>query len=373
MSQGERLVLRSLGKASKSGTYLLPIPPQASADGKRFTLLTDQSIDTPGEHGALEVLFCSLYPQVSGAFPNTIDLSGDSVGSTRLACSTASSDVISLPASTRDSQHPFDEAKPFSYLQFALNDLAEQQFVAVIDKSVEPTSGFVIAEFTSLSDSVVSRNNKLSEILMNGLTIRVGPGRPMMTEITIPSIHSSLLAYKLAISEDASNNTDQLFMPLLRQSISEPYESKFFVNFKEVEVSLHGIAPYIPPSMKPKKEIDGLYLQFWIDPTSNSTIEITLEIDYLGSAGKLWMRYRSVFAAFPLLVVALVLRKQFTTYDNTGELRTSLTLEHNPNECRHFHQLFRKHGQMHPTFYSLPLLSSDCLGRRIRKGLFGTI
>lgn len=30
------------------------------------------------------------------------------------------------------------------------------------------------------------------------------------------------------------------------------------------------------------------------------------------------MRYRTVFAAFPLLVVALVLRKQFKVYDETG-------------------------------------------------------
>ena len=30
------------------------------------------------------------------------------------------------------------------------------------------------------------------------------------------------------------------------------------------------------------------------------------------------MRYRIVFAAFPILIVALVLREQFTTYDETG-------------------------------------------------------
>jgi hypothetical protein len=43
-----------------------------------------------------------------------------------------------------------------------------------------------------------------------------------------------------------------------------------------------------------------------------------LTVDVLGSLGKLYMRYRTVFAAFPLFVVALVLRKQFRVYDNTG-------------------------------------------------------
>ncbi|KAL1834987.1 hypothetical protein VTK73DRAFT_6511 [Phialemonium thermophilum] len=34
--------------------------------------------------------------------------------------------------------------------------------------------------------------------------------------------------------------------------------------------------------------------------------------------GKLYMRYRTIFAAFPLFVVALVLRRQFRVYDSTG-------------------------------------------------------
>jgi hypothetical protein len=34
--------------------------------------------------------------------------------------------------------------------------------------------------------------------------------------------------------------------------------------------------------------------------------------------GKLYMRYRTIFASFPLLVVAFVLRKQFQIYDATG-------------------------------------------------------
>ena len=45
---------------------------------------------------------------------------------------------------------------------------------------------------------------------------------------------------------------------------------------------------------------------------------MALDIDMLGSFGKLYMRYRTVFAAFPLVVVALVLRKQFKVYDATG-------------------------------------------------------
>lgn len=43
-----------------------------------------------------------------------------------------------------------------------------------------------------------------------------------------------------------------------------------------------------------------------------------MDIDVAGSMGKLVMRYRMVFAAFPIVIVALVLRNQFRIYDDSG-------------------------------------------------------
>ncbi|MCV5163734.1 hypothetical protein OFB65_25630, partial [Escherichia coli] len=64
----------------------------------------------------------------------------------------AASDVVTLPASLRSSQYPFSkEGEPpkthFSYLQYDVEDIAEHQYVAVIEKTHTPTPGFVIAEF----------------------------------------------------------------------------------------------------------------------------------------------------------------------------------------------------------------------------------
>ena len=50
-----------------------------------------------------------------------------------------------------------------------------------------------------------------------------------------------------------------------------------------------------------------------------SSIEVSMNVDVPGSMGKLVMRYRMVFAAFPLVIVALVLRKQFKLYDDSGK------------------------------------------------------
>ncbi|CAK7222392.1 GPI inositol deacylase [Sporothrix curviconia] len=328
IAQGERLVLRSLGDTPRLKAHLLPIPPPSSSVGKRFTLLTDQQLDKPGDAGKLEVLFCSVFPLQSGqagVFPIKMDLSGESTATTRLACKNAASDVIVLPASRRSSRYPFTlgeerEAAPFSYLQYDIDDISEHQFVAVIDKATVHSPGFVMAEFSDNSQSLHTRDVGLRSLLVFGLKFRLPAKRPMVTEIKIPSALSSLLAYRLEIGNQICGEEAELFTPLVRQYLSEPFESKYYVNARQASVSLHGVAPYMPPPLarRPTTEEGGLSFQFWTDPTCNSSIQVRLTVDIMGSMGKLYMRYRTVFAAFPVLIVALVLQKQFRVYDETG-------------------------------------------------------
>ena len=327
LTQGEHLVLRRLGVAGKTRAHLLPIPPQENPGSKTFTLLSDQKLDNPGDSGSLEVLFCSVFPlhpgQSATLFSMNMDLSGDSSGSTRLACKNAASDVITLPASTRTTKQPFwvnqeDEVSPFSYLQYDLEDIQDHQFVAVVEKTTSPVAGWVIAEFADYAQSHKVRTLGLRRLLAFGMTINLPAARSMVNEVKIPSLHSSLLACKLDMSSQACEEESELFTPMLRQYISDPYESKFFVNLKQANINLHGVSPYMPPALVKKSAQDGLSLQFWADPTCNSNIKVSLKVDIAGSLGKLYMRYRTVFAAFPLLVVALVLRKQFRVYDETG-------------------------------------------------------
>lgn len=324
--QGERLVLRRLGEEGKAKAHLIPVPPQGSAYHKRFTLLTDIKLDQSGENGKLEVLFCSIFPlqhgQTSMVFSMNMDLSGDSTGSTRLACKNAASDSIILPGSTPVTKFPFfrDGEAPistFSYLQYNLEDIGDYQFVAVVDKATTPTQAWVVAEFSDTKHHH-SKHTSLQRLLSFGMHFQLPPSRPLVTEVRIPSIQSSLLAYNLEISEQACHNQQELFAPLVRQFLSEPYESKYFVNAREVKVSLHGVAPYVPPPLKARRFENGITFQFWTDPTCDSSISVRLTVDPFGSLGKLYMRYRTVFGAFPLLIVALVLRKQFRIYDSTG-------------------------------------------------------
>ena len=330
LALGERLTIRAFGHERKAKAHLLPIPPQSALGVKKFTLISDQPLDTPGASGKLEVLFCSVFPLQAGSsatlFSMNMDLSGDSLGSTRLACKNAAADVIRLPASTRTSKNAFDHTQPFSYLQYNLEDLADHQFIAVVDKALELTPGWVVAEFSDNVDSIVQKKIGLRRLLTLGMHLKLPATRPMVTEVKIPALHSSLLAYKLSIGKQACGSEAELFTPLLRQHLSEPHESKYFVNVKEANINLHGVAPFMPPPLRARAASNGVSLQLWSDPTCHTSVDMSLKVDIPGSVGKLFMRYRTVFAAFPLLIVALVLRKQFKVYDESGKFSTASSL-----------------------------------------------
>ncbi|OAL47533.1 GPI inositol-deacylase-like protein [Pyrenochaeta sp. DS3sAY3a] len=330
VSQNERVALRNLGRsAQKPGVRLLPV-----SGGKRFTLLSNEKLDSTSEHGALEVLACRKHAQHTEQsvirFSVELDLSGNSSNLVKLACKNTVADVVTLPASTFQSTLPFKtDQPPFSYLQYDPEDLADYDFVAVLDKAGEHSAGWAIAEFSNTSDSLLKVDIGLQGLLTKGVSLHLPAKHPLVTEIRISAVQSSLLAYNIHVSKQSCKQ-GLLFAPLLRQYILDVYESKFFVKVQEASINFYGVSPYMPPALPNKKDSRGLGLQIWSDPTYESSVEVTLKVDILGSLGKLWMRYRVVFAAFPLLIVALVLRHQFRVYDATGVF---MSFAQGLNEC----------------------------------------
>ncbi|KAI0444775.1 PGAP1-like protein-domain-containing protein [Xylaria telfairii] len=323
----EEFVVRGLGRTKESKAYLLPVQSSEPLISRRFTLLSNCELDHPGENSKLEVLLCSVYPsetgQVNVPFLAEIDLSGNSSTSTRLACKSAAPDTILLPASTSATKAPFflageQQIPPFSYLQYDVNNIRDYQFVAIVDRSNMPTPGWIVAQFSNMADSYSTQLISIGRLMTSGLRLELPRNRPMVVDVQIPSIQSSLLAYHMEVKEVADGEQRELFRPLVRQYLARPYESKYFVDATALDISLHGVSPFVPPPLDASRNDDGLGLQLWTDPTRKSSIFIKLTIDPIGSLGKLYMRYRTVFASFPQLVVGLVLRKQFRIYDNTG-------------------------------------------------------
>ncbi|KAI0459676.1 PGAP1-like protein-domain-containing protein [Xylaria acuta] len=364
----EEFVLRGLGKSKEPKAYLLPVQSSELPSSRMFTLLSNSELDHPGENAKLEVLLCSVYPsqttQVNAPFQAEIDLSGNSSTSTRLACKSAAPDVVLLPASTRATKTPFflegeQQIPPFSYLQYDAKNIRDYQFVAIVDKSDTPTPGWIVAQFSDTADAHLTQFISIRRLVTSGLRFELPRNRPMVVDVQIPSIQSSLLAYNMEVKEEANGEQRELFRPLVRQYLTRPYESKYFVDAAELDINLHGVSPFVPPPLGASQNDDGLGIQLWTDPTRKSTIFIKLTIDPIGSLGKLYMRYRTVFASFPQLVVGLVLRKQFRIYDDTG---TFISFSESLGNClrRSLPMLL-----LSMTFLSLSIGQSDSTGHGV--------
>ncbi len=322
ISETTNITLRSLGMQKQATAKLLSLPAAGDVASKTLRLLTDQPMDQDGGFENIQILFCSEFPlqssYSSAQLPTSIDLSDGDHGATRLACKKPRGDAIHLPASTRTSKYAFEQVSPFTFLQYGLEDLAQHQFLAVVDQAIGPSGGWIYADIADYANSTVHSNIGLHRLLLTGLHLELPAKRSMLMDIKVPALRSSLLAFTLRLRSQGCGESTELFTPLLRQYMDGPYESKFFVNFKRGDISLHGEAPFMPPSLSGSKPSDGLSFQMWSDPTCDASLDFSLKVDLPGSIGKLVVRYRTVFAAFPLLVVAMVLRKQFRVYDTTG-------------------------------------------------------
>ncbi len=176
------------------------------------------------------------------------------------------------------------------------------------------------------SRKIIQTNIRLRKLLAFGMRLELPANRPLVTDVQIPALHSSLLGFGLKLRKQVCGDDAEPFTPLLRQYLNEPHESRYFVNVKEANITLHSIAPFMPPPLRSQAVHDGVSLQTWSDPTCSSSINTSVKVGIAGSMVKPVMRYRMVFAAFPLLVIALVLRKQSQLYDQTGECGSKIWL-----------------------------------------------
>ena len=317
----QNATIRHLGAQDEMSARLLAVPLETEKGKRHFSFMTSKKANPDGGFENLEVLFCSTFPlssATSSHLLDQIDLSNADPSATRLACKRPRDDSVLLPASTRSSHDAFEQSQPFSYLQYDAKDLQGFQFVAIVDKAVEISHDWAFAEFAATSSSVTASSMSLFRLLVTGAHFKLPATRPLMNEIKIPALHSSLLAYSMRIRQQSCGTDSEMFTPLLRQHIGTPYESKYFVNFKSGDINLHGVAPFMPPNLDGSDPSPGVAFQIWSDPTCESTLAVKLSHDWTGSLGKLLIRYRTIFAVFPLLVVAMTLRKQFRVYDNTG-------------------------------------------------------
>ncbi|KAF9926854.1 GPI inositol deacylase [Linnemannia zychae] len=294
--------------------YILPIPFNQDMD--TFNLLTDHAF---GPDSRLDILLC-----------NDILMSGrtKSGNPTRLNCRYNNLSAIPMPSSTAatatvtPSSSHFIKSKAsqeFRFISQSLKDLEDIQYIAILDRGRKMGDpGFLIAQFANEEDTTTTVETSNIGLLNHGLRMHGFPERPTLTStLRLPNIDNSLLTYTLNVDRQGCHVPER-FSPMLRQSSWTMYEDRYAVNIvsksEGVDINFHGDLPYYERIQLPGKK--GIELRFWMDPNCPVPLSLNLQVDRYGSIGKVVIRYRMVVLAFTFLVVVLVLRAQFNSYNH---------------------------------------------------------
>lgn len=362
---GQKLTVNKLGVGPHSA-HLMPIPKTASVS-LTFSLLTDNELLSP-DHTEAAVLpskpynFKSgnapvgLYAMVcrypftetksSGTLLSVIDLTRHlDVDESRLVgllCKNIAHDTSKLPQASlpRTPLSPPSEYDYFSYLQYDVSQMADYDFVAIVDTNDFPTFGFVSAEFFQKSESAITLVNPLRDFF-RGVSVRLPAARPVMVDISYHSIWSSLLAFQAQVISKVSAKsipTETLFDTFVRQYSGDSYDSKYYLNIDDspLNVTMFGVAPFSPFGVRETDDdfegnlfyfgqksayYHNLHLQVWSDNSvalPGQEVEVTLKLDIVGSLGRLVLHYRAAVITVPIVVVALTLMLQFRIYALDG-------------------------------------------------------
>ncbi|CCH43012.1 GPI inositol-deacylase [Wickerhamomyces ciferrii] len=244
--------------------------------------------------------------------PRGVSSSDDTLN---LACKSISKDVYAIPRSAGDldaSESSFGgNYSPFYAAQLDYYLLEDNDF-ALYSKNSESSND----DFSAWSVEIKEKNtfhlpsNIFSYLF--GTTIEIPSSKSLVRNIQFDSLKSSLLGYKVTFNINKKNS--QVFEPLARQWISNPFETKWHLNLHEDKtISFHGNAPYTPF----KNKENPLHLQLWA-LFNDKPSSITVKIDLLHTL-KLWvLRYRLAVASLPIFIITLTLTLQILQYSKSG-------------------------------------------------------
>lgn len=274
--------------------------PLADTVNSSLQLLTN--IDSRHDRGGQ--LAISMCRQESTSFRSDM---GDDL---ELSCIDVTKDLITLPS--RYDLKRFGSDMRTYFLQYEAASLLGHDFLSIQAQS-EAHDSFVAVELVAPSaSSEVHTTISMFNLFFGGIRIILSPTRALSSVVKIDSIVSSMIAYKLQLFQGCPNRRMEA---VTRQYTAAPYESKFHIGSEIIDVSIHGQAPFFPPVYTKDQ---GLTIQHWADPACDGQVDIALTVDYVGSLGKLVMRYRIVLVVFPLAMALLVSMLQMKAYNQTG-------------------------------------------------------
>ncbi|QSL66694.1 hypothetical protein MERGE_001078 [Pneumocystis wakefieldiae] len=293
-------ILKSFGNISSGSpnVYFLPIFSNGIFNFTTLSLLTDQK--TVSKNGRQQVAIFLCKSNLSTIKDSNIRQNSIEIDLKTLECKDTGQDIVHLPSENRLS-------KPYrhflTYFEYSNNQFNDYQFISIIDKSNISRNGFLIAEFSN-KNVIQVQPQITTKFLWNRFHITLDSNRSLASEISIPNIDNSLFTYKLKMNSLACDNL--IFSPIIRQYISNSYESKYFVNTTKIDVNFHGTALFTPP-INENNMRHGLNIQFWLDPTCNKPLNISISLDFYGTFGKLIFKIYNNYGIFISITNALKL------------------------------------------------------------------
>ncbi|CCG81487.1 GPI inositol-deacylase [Taphrina deformans PYCC 5710] len=230
-----------------------------------------------------------------------------------LVCDDLTGELAVLP-SRDDLSHTGSNERTY-FLEHKTCAIPFQHYFVVKSRSAHDNR-FVAAQVTkSSSDTEIDVTIDMFSLFFGGFRIIFGSTQSLMSTIRVRGLVSSLITYKLRIATRLCKS--RLMETVTRQHMATTFESKYHVESDVIDINLHGQAPFFPPVVSADQ---GLVIQHWSDPACSGPLDVALVVDYLGSLGKLVMRFRVVLIVYPLAMALLVVWLQTVVYNSTGSL-----------------------------------------------------
>lgn len=145
-------------------------------------------------------------------------------------------------------------------------------------------------------------------------------------DIAFPALTSGLISYKVL----TSGGVGLIRQYMGRNHPSRTYDSKYLIpHYARVDISFHGDgAPFVPFKLKTPTKTD-LSTKSYKAPLHLQVFgqgKVTISVDYVGSLGNLFMRYRTLLFSLPTAVLYAVLLLQFWRYYQSGSDAKFLSL-----------------------------------------------
>lgn len=297
--------------------------PNDEAEGYQFSLLSSLGSKKFPQSEHLSVFLCKKLDEELSA-DHVYDFTDESTTKyTVLSCIDTFEDFKVVPRSKASSilESSFGGDKsPYHALQYDTEVL--KQFDMILIKTTLSEFGdddFVFGEISNNKSVNFELGKDLYTMFQRGgAEISIPSNRPLSINVEVPGAWSSLLAYKLRI-DTTSPEAFSPYSSIIRQWREDPHETKWHINVdnKSLHLTMHGISPFVPFHRNAKR---GLNIEIWSSPTlNNSTLDLTITIDFLQSFRLILLRYRLAVVSVCTLIVLLVILIQMQEFSQTSK------------------------------------------------------